>query len=99
MTQGLGTDELLGRSGRPPNSGQERRRTADECEDHPTRAGTIDRISHGVSNNETAIDPGVSIHTVKSHVHNVLEKLSLRSRLEVAAFTRPGEEAQRPPPA
>ena len=28
----------------------------------------------------------IAVHTVKSHVHNVLEKLSLRSRLEVAGF-------------
>ena len=30
---------------------------------------------------------GVAVHTVKSHVHNVLEKLALNSRLEVVAFT------------
>lgn len=50
----------------------------------------IDLISEGLSNKEIASRLGVAIHTVKSHVHNVLEKLSLHSRLEVAAFTRPG---------
>ncbi|HMU62531.1 MAG TPA: hypothetical protein PKA66_12175 [Gemmatimonadales bacterium] len=30
---------------------------------------------------------GVAVHTVKSHVHNVLEKLALNSCLEVAAFS------------
>lgn len=49
----------------------------------------IDLISEGLSNKEIAARLGIAIHTVKSHVHNVLEKLSLHSRLEVAAFTRP----------
>lgn len=49
----------------------------------------IDLISEGLSNKEIAVHLGIAIHTVKSHVHNVLEKLSLHSRLEVAAFTRP----------
>jgi hypothetical protein len=29
----------------------------------------------------------IAVHTVKSHVHNVLEKLALHSRLEVDAFS------------
>ena len=49
----------------------------------------IDLISEGLSNKAIAARLGIAIHTVKSHVHNVLEKLSLHSRLEVAAFTRP----------
>ena len=44
-------------------------------------------LGEGLSNKEIAVRLNVAIHTVKSHVHNVLEKLSLRSRLEVAAFT------------
>ncbi len=50
----------------------------------------IDLIGDGLSNKEIAARLGIAVHTVKSHVHNVLEKLSLHSRLEVAAFTRPG---------
>jgi DNA-binding NarL/FixJ family response regulator len=37
----------------------------------------------------------IAIHTVKSHVHNVLEKLALHTRLEVASFTR--SEGGQPP--
>jgi DNA-binding NarL/FixJ family response regulator len=48
----------------------------------------INLISDGLSNKEISSRLGIAIHTVKSHVHNVLEKLSLHSRLEVAAFTR-----------
>jgi DNA-binding NarL/FixJ family response regulator len=47
----------------------------------------IDLLGEGLSNKEIAIRLHIAVHTVKSHVHNVLEKLSLHSRLEVAAFT------------
>lgn len=48
---------------------------------------TIDLLSEGLSNKEIAKRMNIAVHTVKSHVHNVLEKLALHSRLEVAAFT------------
>lgn len=59
----------------------------------------IDLIGDGLSNKQIATRLHIAIHTVKSHVHNVLEKLALRSRLEVAAFTRGprGGEAYRAP--
>ncbi|MES2124081.1 MAG: response regulator transcription factor [Gemmatimonadota bacterium] len=44
-------------------------------------------LGEGLSNKEIAQRLKIAVHTVKSHVHNVLEKLALRSRLEVAAFT------------
>jgi DNA-binding NarL/FixJ family response regulator len=47
----------------------------------------IDLLSEGLSNKEIAVRLHIAVHTVKSHVHNVLEKLALRSRLEVVAFT------------
>ena len=47
----------------------------------------IDLLGEGLSNKEIAIRLHIAVHTVKSHVHNVLEKLALRSRLEVVAFT------------
>lgn len=51
----------------------------------------IDLLSAGRSNKEIAAKLNIALHTVKSHVHNVLEKLALRSRLEVAAFVHGGE--------
>ncbi len=58
----------------------------------------IDLIGEGLSNKEIAGRLHIAIHTVKSHVHNVLEKLALHTRLEVAAFTRaPSEDGQKPP--
>lgn len=44
-------------------------------------------LGEGLSNKAIAARLHIAVHTVKSHVHNVLEKLALRSRLEVAAFS------------
>jgi len=43
-------------------------------------------IAEGASNREIADRLRVAAHTVKSHVHNILEKLALHTRLQVAAF-------------
>ncbi len=45
-------------------------------------------ISEGMSNKEIAERLHVATYTVKSHIHNVLEKLSLHTRLQIAAFVR-----------
>jgi len=47
----------------------------------------IDLLGEGLSNKEISNRMNIAVHTVKSHVHNVLEKLALHSRLEVAAFS------------
>jgi DNA-binding NarL/FixJ family response regulator len=57
----------------------------------------VDLIGEGLSNKEIAARLHVAIHTVKSHVHNVLEKLALHTRLEVAAFTRTSGSQPLPP--
>ena len=48
----------------------------------------VDLISDGLSNKEIAVRLHIATHTVKSHVHNILEKLALSSRLQIAAFAR-----------
>ena len=45
-------------------------------------------IVDGLCNKEIAATLGVAIHTVKSHVHSVLQKLSVGSRLALAALVR-----------
>ena len=45
-------------------------------------------ISEGLSNKEIAERLHIATYTVKSHVHNILEKLALRTRLQIAAFVR-----------
>jgi DNA-binding NarL/FixJ family response regulator len=57
----------------------------------------IGLLAEGLSNKEIATRLHIAVHTVKSHVHNVLEKLALRSRLEVVAFTHAAEANRRPP--
>ena len=48
----------------------------------------VDLISEGLSNKDIAARLHIATHTVKSHVHNILEKLTLSSRLQIAAFAR-----------
>jgi DNA-binding NarL/FixJ family response regulator len=48
----------------------------------------VDLIADGLSNKEIATRLHIATHTVKSHVHNILEKLTLSSRLQIAAFAR-----------
>lgn len=45
-----------------------------------------DLIARGMSNKEIALELHIAVHTVKSHVHNVLDKLALHTRLELASF-------------
>ena len=44
-----------------------------------------DLIAEGLSNKEIAQRLNVATYTVKSHVHNILEKLALHTRLQIAA--------------
>ncbi len=43
-------------------------------------------IAEGMSNKEIALRLNVASETVKSHVRNVMEKLALHSRLQIAAY-------------
>jgi len=47
-----------------------------------------DLIVRGLGNREIAARLSIALHTVKSHVHKVLSKLAVNSRLEVAAFSQ-----------
>ncbi|MFH2050063.1 MAG: response regulator transcription factor [bacterium] len=46
----------------------------------------VNLIARGMSNKEIARELNIAVHTVKSHVHNTLEKLTLHTRLELASF-------------
>jgi DNA-binding NarL/FixJ family response regulator len=43
-------------------------------------------IADGLSNKEIAQRLNIATHTVKSHVHNVMEKLALHTRLQLAKY-------------
>ncbi len=57
----------------------------------------IDLIARGCSNKEIATKLNIAVHTVKSHVHNILEKLALHTRLELASFAHAKEIGERTP--
>jgi DNA-binding NarL/FixJ family response regulator len=52
----------------------------------PREHEVIALIADGMSNKAIARALGISPHTVKSHVRNILEKLALHSRLQVALY-------------
>jgi two-component system NarL family response regulator len=43
-------------------------------------------IADGLSNKEIAQQLTIATHTVKSHVHNIMEKMALHTRLQIAKF-------------
>ncbi len=53
----------------------------------------VDLIAQGMSNKEIAESLHIATFTVKSHVHNILDKLALSTRLQIAAFAHK-EESQ-----
>jgi DNA-binding NarL/FixJ family response regulator len=74
--------------------------------DHVTRSGrgnpfksvrmtsrereVVELIAEGLSNKQIASQLSLAVDTVKSHVHNILEKLSLHTRLEIASYRHIG---------
>lgn len=52
----------------------------------PREREVIDLIAEGLSNKEIAAQLHIATHTVKSHVRNIMEKLTLHTRLQIAAF-------------
>jgi DNA-binding NarL/FixJ family response regulator len=57
----------------------------------------IDLIALGSSNKEIATELNIAVHTVKSHVHHILEKLALHTRLELASFAHSKDMADNAP--
>ena len=54
----------------------------------PREREVIGLIAEGRSNKEIAERLHIGTHTVKSHVRNIMEKLALHSRLQVAMYAR-----------
>lgn len=52
----------------------------------PREREVINLIAEGLSNKEIASRLHIATHTVKSHVRNIMEKLTLHTRLQIAAF-------------
>jgi two-component system response regulator DegU len=47
----------------------------------------VELIAEGLANKEIAYKLNISIYTVKSHVHNILEKMALNTRVQIAIHT------------
>lgn len=60
--------------------------TLDAVRMTPREREVIDLIAEGLSNKEIAIRLEIATDTVKSHVRNVMEKLMLHTRLQIAAY-------------
>ena len=59
---------------------------SDEVRLTPREREVIDLIGEGLSNKEIAQRLNIATHTVKSHVRNVMEKLTLHTRLQISAY-------------
>jgi two-component system, NarL family, response regulator DegU len=51
----------------------------------------VELIANGLANKEIAYKLNISIYTVKNHVHNILEKMALNTRVQIAIHTRTKE--------
>jgi DNA-binding NarL/FixJ family response regulator len=51
----------------------------------------IGLIGDGLNNKEIAQGLNISTFTVKSHIHNIMEKLTLHTRLEIANYSSPAK--------
>jgi DNA-binding NarL/FixJ family response regulator len=51
-------------------------------------------IGDGLNNKDIATRMFVSVHTIKSHVHNIFDKLGMHTRLEIALYQRTKESSR-----
>jgi DNA-binding NarL/FixJ family response regulator len=57
----------------------------------PREREVINLIAEGLGNKEIATRINIATHTVKSHVRNIMEKLTLHTRLQIAAYANQRE--------
>lgn len=60
----------------------------------PREQEVIELIARGMSNKAVGRELHISIHTVKSHLRNIMEKLNLHSRLQLARYVDDAEEGE-----
>jgi len=54
----------------------------------PREQEVLDLVSQGATNKEIGDRLFISVGTVKNHIHNILDKLHLRNRAQMAAYAR-----------
>lgn len=67
--------------------GREREHVLEDVRMTRREREVIELIGEGLSNKEIAQRLNIATHTVKSHVRNVMEKLALHTRLQIAAYS------------
>ena len=68
-------------------AGREREQVLEDVRMTRREHEVIVLIGEGLSNKEIAQRLNIATHTVKSHVRNVMEKLALHTRLQIAAYS------------
>lgn len=76
------------------SDGHDDARTLDDVRMTRREREVIELIGEGLSNKEIAKRLNIASHTVKSHVRNVMEKLALHSRLQIAAYSHRQDRPQ-----
>ena len=79
-----GTESLFSQIAREAD-GQGRAEVLEDTRMTRREREVTDLIGEGLSNKEIAQRLNIATHTVKSHVRNVMEKLALHTRLQIAA--------------
>jgi DNA-binding NarL/FixJ family response regulator len=82
----LMTESLFSQIAREAGA-QERTHVLEDVRMTPREREVIELIGEGLSNKEIAQRLNIATHTVKSHVRNVMEKLALHTRLQIAAYS------------
>ncbi len=54
----------------------------------PREREVLELVRQGATNKEIADQLFISVGTVKNHIHNILEKLHLKNRTQIAAYAR-----------
>jgi two-component system, NarL family, nitrate/nitrite response regulator NarL len=60
----------------------------------PREREVIDLVAEGLSNKAIGKQLHISVHTVKSHLRNIMDKLALNSRLQIAAYVHQRDAAE-----
>jgi len=63
----------------------------------PRERQVIDLVSEGMTNKNIALELNMATLTVKRHIHNIMEKLALHTRLQIANYALTPEHEQLAP--
>ncbi|MFZ1683128.1 MAG: response regulator transcription factor [Candidatus Zixiibacteriota bacterium] len=85
------TETLISQIAAPPFQSVTESLWPSEVRMTPRQQDVIGLIAAGKSNKEIANELNIAVYTIKSHVHTILEKLGIHSRLELASLAHSHE--------